>query len=246
MQSLIMAATTYFVPVYFQVVLGASPFMSGVYFLPTTITLALLWASIGHLIKKTGQYVPSIRLGAAGLLLGTDLLIDTKAYISWPRIISAQIIIAAGLGLTYQAPLVAFYEVIPREDASAGTSTFQFLKQIGQTISIVFGQLIIQGYIETRLKGLVQQDKQSELLRNLSTGEMIPSLLGTGANSDEGALLRGILTHGIRVMWMIYTGIAAITFVASFGVPMHRLPLDAPEPCENEKSSTEEIAGNTD
>jgi hypothetical protein len=227
LQSLIMTSTTYFIPVYFQVVLGASPLMSGVYFLPTTITLALLWASIGHLIKVTGEYVTSIRIGAAALLLGTGLLVDTKPYTSWPRIVTSQIIIAVGLGLTYQAPLIAFYEAIPREDASVGTSTFQFLKQFGQTISVVFGQVIIQGYSQPRLQVLVQPNTHSELLQHVSTGEIIPSILVAGPNSPEGDTMREIITNALRAMWIFYTGIAAIAFLASFGIPMHRLPSEA-------------------
>ena len=43
------------------------------------------------------------------LVLGTGLLIDSQPYVSWPRIIISLITVVIGLGLTYQAPVVAFH-----------------------------------------------------------------------------------------------------------------------------------------
>ena len=119
---IITTACTYFLPQYFQVVLGVSPLASGVYFLPTTATLAVFFVGVGHVIKRTGNYQYLIQGGTAALLLGTGLFIDSQPYTSWPRLITSQIIVAIGLGLTYQAPLIAFHSQVDEADVPAGTS----------------------------------------------------------------------------------------------------------------------------
>jgi len=59
----------YFLPLYFQGVLGATPILSGVYLLPSAIALSLMSAATGVIIKKTGQYLPLV--SAPGCLLIT-------------------------------------------------------------------------------------------------------------------------------------------------------------------------------
>ncbi|ORY02843.1 major facilitator superfamily domain-containing protein [Clohesyomyces aquaticus] len=227
LQALIMTATTYFIPLYFQVVLGLSPLMSGVYFLPTTLVLAIMWASVGHLIKKTGRYVEQIRLGAAALLVGSGLLINTQAYKSWVRIITSQVAIAIGLGLTYQAPLVALYEVIPKEDASPGTAAYQFIKQFGQTITVALGQLIIQSRVKARLGMLSDMGLPKQVIEELLKGRTIAPAFERRLDDHQMALLRATFVEGLRTMWIFYTGIAALAFVVSFGVPAKKLGSDA-------------------
>ena len=100
-QSFITTARTYFLPFYFQLGLGVSSLASGIYFLPTTLTYAVFFLCVGHIVRRTGECVMLSRYGACALILGTGLLIDSQPYISRPRIIIFQIIIAIGLGLTY-------------------------------------------------------------------------------------------------------------------------------------------------
>ncbi|KAF2740288.1 MFS general substrate transporter [Polyplosphaeria fusca] len=239
-QALILTAVTYFIPLYFQAVLGVSPLMSGVYFLPTTLTLAIMWASVGHVIKKTGRYVAQIRLGAAALLLGTGLLVDTQSYTSWPRIVCSQVVIAIGLGLTYQAPLVALYEVIPKEDASSGTAAYQFLKQFGQTITIAFGQLIIQTRIRTNISALIADGLPGSVISELQSGRTILSTFDRNLDSHQLAILRKAFVEALRTMWIFYTVVAAIAFIISFGVPAKKMKSDA-APKEKEKEEKADV-----
>lgn len=48
-------ASSYFLPLYFQAVLGASPLLSGVYLLPIAVALSISSAGTGIFIRKTGR-----------------------------------------------------------------------------------------------------------------------------------------------------------------------------------------------
>jgi hypothetical protein len=53
-------AGTYYLPLYFQAVIGATPLLSGVYLLPFALSLSFVSGATGVFIKKTGKYLPPI------------------------------------------------------------------------------------------------------------------------------------------------------------------------------------------
>ncbi|KAL9120543.1 MAG: hypothetical protein Q9187_002899 [Circinaria calcarea] len=223
-QSFITTARTYFLPLYFQLVLGVSPLISGVYFLPTTLTLAIFFLCVGHIVKRTGEYVGLIQGGVCALQLGTGLLINSQPYTSWPRIIIPQILVAVGLGLTYQAPLIAFHAQIDPQDVATGTSTFQFIKTFSQTISVIFGQVIFQNQIKKQSGVLSSAGVPSELVAVLSEGNAISSIaaISTLANAQR-AVVSSALVAALNDMWIFYTVIASFGLVASLGIARIKL-----------------------
>jgi MFS family permease len=104
---------SYFLPLYFQAVLGATPILSGVYLLPTALSLSFLSAFTGVFIKKTGQYLPPIWFGLFFMTLGTGLFIDLGPNAGWAKIIIYQIIAGIGVGPNFQSPLIALQSLVP-------------------------------------------------------------------------------------------------------------------------------------
>lgn len=103
----------YFLPLYFQAVLGATPILSGVYLLPQAVSLSILSIFTGIFIKKTGMYLPMIWFGMFMMTLGFGLFIDFGVHSSWAKIIIYQIIAGIGVGPNFQAPLIALQSLVP-------------------------------------------------------------------------------------------------------------------------------------
>ncbi|KAI8940160.1 hypothetical protein NX059_003869 [Plenodomus lindquistii] len=103
----------YFLPLYFQAVLGATPILSGVYLLPQALSLSFMSAFTGVFIKKTGQYLPMIWFGMFFMTLGFGLFIDFDVNSSWAKIIIYQIIAGVGVGPNFQSPLIALQSLVP-------------------------------------------------------------------------------------------------------------------------------------
>ena len=225
-QSLLTTASTFFLPLYFQVVLAASPLQSGLYYLPSTLVLALFFICTGHIISKTGKYVLLIRLSFLPLCLGAGLLIDSKAQLKWALIIIPQILLSVGLGL-YQAPLIAFQAHFRRSEAAAGTATFQFIKTICQTISIILGQVIFQAQIGSKARS-TQYDIPKDLLQSLVTGKTVSATqIIRQLPSHQELEVRRLLVTGLNVTWMFFTVIAVLGMIASSG--MKKVELDNEE-----------------
>ncbi|KAL9102556.1 MAG: hypothetical protein Q9163_002306 [Psora crenata] len=223
-QSFITTGCTYFLPLYFQLGLGLSSLTSGIYFLPTTLTLAVFFLCVGHIVKRTGEYRLLIRCGACALVLGTGIFIDLQPYISWPRLISSQIIVAIGLGLTYQAPLIAFHAQIEEKDVPMGTSTFQFIKTFCQTVSVVIGQVILGNGIAHRVNILQRAGLSTALIATLSGGNAISSASAIESLAEsQRTAVRGVIVAALRELWIFYTAIASFGLLASIGIAKTKL-----------------------
>jgi MFS family permease len=112
---------TYFLPLYFQACLGATPLLSGVYTLSLALSLSFASMATGITIRKTGQYLPPIYFGVATATLGFGLLTNLDAHSSWAKIVLYQIVTGLGVGPLFQAPLIALQTLVPPRDIAAGT-----------------------------------------------------------------------------------------------------------------------------
>lgn len=113
LHAFVFIAGNYFLPLYFQAVLGATPILSGVYLLPQAIALSFMSIFTGVFIKKTGLYLPLIWFGMIMMTLGFGLFIDFDVNSPWSKIIVYQIIAGIGVGPNFQAPLIALQSLVP-------------------------------------------------------------------------------------------------------------------------------------
>lgn len=206
----------YYLPLYFQSVLLASPILSGVYTLPQVLSLSITSAMIGVIIKKTGRYKEAVILGMGVMTLGFGLFIDLKPYASWPRIIIYQLIAGAGVGPNFQAPLVALQANIHVSDMAVATATFGFVRQLASAIGIVLGSVIYQNV-------LAQQLPQLETVVGSATAAKLASSFSGGDKSlieslptNQQAAVKSAFTLSLSRAWIYYTALGGVGFAISF------------------------------
>ncbi|KAH7333047.1 putative MFS multidrug transporter [Rhexocercosporidium sp. MPI-PUGE-AT-0058] len=93
---------SYYLPIYFQAVKGASPTMSGVYILPIIGCHILVGLSSGVLIGKVGYYLPFIVVGSMLVSISNGLLSTLSPETSTGKWVGYQIIGGIGRGLGMQ------------------------------------------------------------------------------------------------------------------------------------------------
>jgi MFS family permease len=213
----------YYLPLYFQAVLGATPILSGVYLLPQAVALSFMSIFTGIFIKKTGKYLPLIWFGMAMMTLGFGLFIDFDVNSSWAKIILYQIVAGIGVGPNFQAPLIALQSVVPRRDIATATATFGTVRNIGSAISVVVGSVIFQNQMKA---------KQSQLAATL--GSETASAFGGGAAGANVGLIQGLpdnqkyaareaFSSSLSTMWILYVVFAAVGLVVSFMIGKNTL-----------------------
>lgn len=219
----IFIAGAYYLPIYFQAVLGVNPIMSGVYVLPQVVGLSVCSVLTGIIIRRTGRYLEIIRLGMLTSTLGYGLFIDLKSYTSWPRIIIYQVIAGIGIGPNFQAPLIAIQSTMRPAEVASATSTFGFMRQLSTSASLVFGGVVYQNIIK----------KSAPLFYNVLGPDLAPAFLGTIAGSnialmpkltaEQRQVVVDEYTHALSRMWIFYTCIAAVGIVFSMFIKKKEL-----------------------
>ncbi|KAJ5377362.1 Efflux pump dotC [Penicillium cataractarum] len=205
----------YYLPLYFQTVLLASPILSGVYTLPMVLSLSIVSAGTGIIMKKTGRYREMIVAGLFFMTLGFGLLIDLKPYASWPRIILFQLIGGIGVGPNFQAPLVAFQANIRPADMATATATFGFVRQLSTSMSVVLGTVIYQNVIGQ------QADKLIAAIGPELTAEISSSFAGSSKDliksltESQREVVLDAFTFALSRMWIFYTAMAGLGFILS-------------------------------
>jgi EmrB/QacA subfamily drug resistance transporter len=131
-----------FLPLYLQVVRGASPTTSGLLLVP--LMAGLLTASIlsGRWISNHGRYrafpITGTALLAVGMTLLTQLDVDTSKLVAG----LFMVVIGVGIGLVMQVLVLVVQNDAPPGDMGAATSTAQFFRSIGGSVGVaVFGAI---------------------------------------------------------------------------------------------------------
>ncbi|KAI7354741.1 putative major facilitator superfamily transporter, partial [Hortaea werneckii] len=142
-------SSSYYLPLYFQGVRGASPILSGVYLLPNALALSFTSIGTGIFIGKSGKFLPPIFFGMFMMTLGFGLFIDFDAKSSWAKLIVYQIIAGFGIGPLFQAPIIALQAHISPRDIGTATATLGFVRQLATSSSVVIGQVVFQNQMKS-------------------------------------------------------------------------------------------------
>ena len=209
---------TYYLPLYFQTVIAASPIMSGVYLFPLVITLSVFSACVGVFIKKSGRYQEPIWFGMVFMTLGFGLFINLPDYADWAKLVIYQIIAGIGVGPNFQSPLIALQNHVARHDIAVATSTFGFVRQLATSMSVVLGGVVFQNILSK---------KGPELTRQLGP-EVAARLSGASLESSttfvknlppaQKAIADQAITSSLQTMFIFYTAIAAFGLFLSLFV----------------------------
>ncbi|KKZ67089.1 hypothetical protein EMCG_07260 [[Emmonsia] crescens] len=219
-------AGSFFLPLYFQTVLGTSPIMSGVYVLPQVVSLSLVSFIIGFAIRKTGTYVEYIKLGMLVMTLGTGLYIDFKPYTSWPRLIIYQIITGIGIGPNFQSPLLALQSRIPQSEVATATSTHSFTRQLSTASSVVLGGVVYQNVLKQSTSKLIATfgPELTEILLSSFAGSRAESL--AALTQTQRDIVLDIYNVAFSRLWIFYTVIGALGCVFSLFIRKKELRQD--------------------
>ncbi|ROW06287.1 hypothetical protein VPNG_08050 [Cytospora leucostoma] len=214
-QGFCMIGGSYYLPLYFQAVLGAQPLLSGVYLLPYAISFSMCSFFTGILIRKTGQYLPTAWTGIIIMTLGFGLLVDLPDSAYWPKIILYQLVAGIGVGANLNAPLVALQANVNPGDIAPATATFFFTRVLSSAVSVVIGGVVFQNQMQKHFAELVLT------LGPDTAGKLAGSSASTsvgivnGLPREERRVARAAYHDSLRIMWIVYVAFAAVGMLAS-------------------------------
>jgi EmrB/QacA subfamily drug resistance transporter len=134
------------IPLYLQIVKGASPTKSGLLLLPLVGGLMLASLGAGRLVARTGRYKIFPVVGSVLMLIGMGLLITLGADTPLWHTDVFMAIFGIGLGLNMQSLVLAMQNAVPAKDMGVASAASTFFRSVGGTLgtaiflSILFSQ----------------------------------------------------------------------------------------------------------
>lgn len=209
----VLSITFYFLPLYFQSVLGVGALFSGVLLLPMAMSVSVVDALTGWGISATGVYTRFIRGGFLVMTLGSGLLIDLPHSRQWARVIVFQIILGAGIGPNFQALTIAFQNAVKSSDVGTATSTFSFVRNLATSIGLVLGEVVFQNVMHGQYKKL-SGPLGPELAGILANGGAASSVFTVNKlPTDQKTAARDAYYIAIRGLWILQTAFSAVGLV---------------------------------
>ena len=208
-----------YLPLFLQVVLGASPTGSGLQILPLMGGLLITSIGSGQFISRTGRYKPFPIAGTAIMVVGLFLLSTMDPQTTRIAASAFMFVLGLGLGLTMQVLVLVVQNAVDYKDLGVATSGATLFRSIGGSV----GTAVLGSIFSNRLA--------SELTSTLprSAG----GSLGTGASLNTAALRKlpapihhaylTAFTNALSTVFIVAACVAAIAFVLSWAIQQRPL-----------------------
>ncbi|HET8771095.1 MAG TPA: MDR family MFS transporter [Gemmatimonadaceae bacterium] len=207
-----------YIPLFLQVVNGATPTGSGLQMLPLMGGMLLTSITSGQLISRWGRYKVFPIVGTAVMAVGLYLLSRMHAGTTVTEASLYMLVLGAGLGFVMQVLVIAVQNAVDYGDLGVATSGATLFRLIGGSMgTAVFGAIFASGLV-------------AELSRRLPGGD---AGLPAGVSLSPAALaalpadVRAVYVEAFTASLGTVFGVAAVIALAGFAltwfVPERRL-----------------------
>ncbi|OQE35444.1 hypothetical protein PENCOP_c013G00888 [Penicillium coprophilum] len=158
---------SYYLPIWFQSIKGATATKSGIMNLPSIISVVVVSVLSGTLVTVFGYYNPIMILASVSLSVAAGLLTTLKVDSGAGEWIGYQILMGIGVGLGMQQPFILVQNVLADEDVPTGTAVATFAQTLGGAIFISVGQNVFQNQLK---KAIHTEDPLVDIAKVLAAG----------------------------------------------------------------------------
>jgi EmrB/QacA subfamily drug resistance transporter len=201
-----------YLPLFLQVVGGATPTGSGLQLLPLMAGLLLTSIGSGQIISRTGRYRPFPIAGTAIMSAGLILLSTLTAHTSHLESSAFMFILGLGLGCVMQVLVLAVQNAVEYRDLGVATSGATLFRSIGGSVGTAVLGSIFSNRLKTELSSALPRSAGGSLagVSHLSTTAVkkLPPPLHT-------AYLQAFTT-ALTTVFAVAAGVAAVAFVLSW------------------------------
>lgn len=160
---------TYFLPIWFQAILGHTAIQSGVAMIPYFVANAIFSVFSGAFVSMVGYYTPPAILGTAIGTIGCGIITLFRPEMSTAMWIGFEILASAGFGMSIQQGFTAVQTVLGPNDLAVGTAAVVAAQSLGGAVFISVGNSVFQN----RLASLIEDTH--------ITGLDVRAIVGAGA-----------------------------------------------------------------
>lgn len=204
-----------YLPVYLQVVKGASPTVSGLQMVPMMAGMLVSSIVSGQLITRTGRYKRFPIVGTFLMIAALGLLASITLETTVNALLGMMLLLGLGMGLVMQVIVIAVQNAVEHRDLGVATSGNTLFRSIGGSVGTAALGAIFAARIasELSLRGATVGGADMQL--NLHAIARLPAA--------ERAVYALAFTNSTRAIFLVAAVIAVIGFVMSWMLPEHPL-----------------------
>ncbi|MGI5126318.1 MDR family MFS transporter [Pseudonocardia sp. CA-107938] len=121
-------------PLYLQIVKGATPTEAGLQSLPLVLGIMSMSITSGRMISRTGRYKVWPVLGVTLMIVGIALLSRIGVDTPYWQVALVMVLVGWGLGGIMQPLVLALQNAMPPRDMGVATASATFFRQMGGTV----------------------------------------------------------------------------------------------------------------
>ena len=202
----------FFLPVYFQAVLGSSPRRSGVQILPIiTIAVPAAIAAV-VMLAKWGKYKPLHLFGFAVCTIGLGLFTLLDENSSMAEWVIYQMITGGGSGFVLNTLLPACQAPLLESDQAAATAIWSFVRSFGN----IWGVAIPAAIFNNRFEILAHKIDDPNLQQLLSAGRAYEYASASFLRSIPEPVrsqVVGVYNESLKLVWQISIVFSGVAFL---------------------------------
>ncbi|KAK3693274.1 major facilitator superfamily-domain-containing protein [Podospora appendiculata] len=205
----------FYLPPFFQAVLGATPTESGVLILPCTLTIVVLAAVGGPLLARFGKYRLMHRVGfllmATGFILCT-VYVDAKSVTLW---IAFSFLVGIGSGIIVSTTLPTVLVELTDKENAAATGSWAFLRGLGSLLGVAIPNAAFNARFSMILPSISDETARSQL----SSGRAYEHASATfidGFGTQVKTQIVAAFSTSLGVLWILFLVLAVVGTLVTF------------------------------
>jgi hypothetical protein len=212
---LILWGLIYYALLWCQGVLAHSTLQAGVDALPITLTSAPSAAIAGIVMTLMLRFRLTVWIGWSLTLISCGLFTLLSPETTTAQRVGYLLLMGVGTGILFPAIQFAAQAGQPDEDVAIATSTFVFLRSLGQTFGVAIGGAIFQNQWDKNMAGLIATNSIPQMFQ-------VPGREAEGVvvylpqlPPDVLAVAKQLYSDSLRTVWIFFIPLSALALIAS-------------------------------
>ena len=202
-----------YLPLYLQIVHGASPTLSGLELLPMIGGMLITFILSGRIVTRTGRYKVFPIVGTGVLSVGLLSLTQLGPHTGYGEAAVFMFITGLGLGLVMQVLVVAVQNAVPYSALGVATATSTFFRTIGGA----FGVAVLGAVFANRLISQLKLHATSAELKLVSGSNVTanPAQI-EHLPAAQRAFVVSAFSHSVETAFLVAVPFVVFGFILSW------------------------------
>jgi EmrB/QacA subfamily drug resistance transporter len=209
-----------YLPLFLQVVNGASPTSSGLQILPLMGGLLITSIASGQIISRTGKYKPFPIAGTAIMVVGLALLSTMNAHTTRLVASAFMFVLGLGLGLVMQVLVLAVQNAVGYEDLGVATSGATLFRSIGGAVGTAVLGSIFSNRLSAELASSLPASASGKLAS--ASGGANPASLAKLPPTIHAVYIKAFAS-ALSTVFVVAACVAAFAFLLSWALQQRTL-----------------------